>query len=135
MLFAVSFNEPDGPVIHIDPHRLERDDRYHSCAVSAVFGRRYLDFCAKRVVTPFRANTHELANDRQILEDHRAAKANAKNVCAASQSDPAATLDLSASRRDWLETGAYDRGWNTVLSPRSRRWSVAAMAHLNHPSS
>lgn len=32
-------------------------------------------------------------------------------------------LDLSASRRDWLETtGAYDRGWNTVLSLRS--WAL-----------
>ena len=29
-------------------------------------------------------------------------------------------LDLSASRREWLEsTGAYDRGWNTILSLRS----------------
>ncbi len=29
-------------------------------------------------------------------------------------------LDLSASRRDWVEaTHRFDRGWNTVLSLRS----------------
>ncbi|PJO85948.1 YqjK family protein, partial [Salmonella enterica] len=32
-------------------------------------------------------------------------------------------LDLSSSRRIWLEaTGAYDRGWNTVLGLRS--WAL-----------
>lgn len=47
-------------------------------------------------------------------------------------------LDLSASRRDWLETtGAYDRGWNTVLSLRS--WalvgsSVMAIWTIRHPN-
>ncbi|EHC67238.1 Inner membrane protein YqjK [Salmonella enterica subsp. enterica serovar Mississippi str. A4-633] len=43
-----------------------------------------------------------------------------------------------ASRRDWLETtGAYDRGWNTVLSLRS--WalvgsSVMAIWTIRHPN-
>ncbi|WP_436858964.1 YqjK-like family protein [Citrobacter tructae] len=47
-------------------------------------------------------------------------------------------LDLSASRRDWLEaTGAYDRGWNTLLSFRS--WalvgsSVMAIWTIRHPN-
>ena len=32
-------------------------------------------------------------------------------------------LDLSASRRDWVEaTHRFDRGWNTVLSLRS--WAL-----------
>lgn len=32
-------------------------------------------------------------------------------------------LDLSASRRDWLDaTHAYDRGWHTLLSLRS--WAL-----------
>ena len=32
-------------------------------------------------------------------------------------------LDLSASRREWLEaTGAYDRRWNMLLSLRS--WTI-----------
>ncbi len=47
-------------------------------------------------------------------------------------------LDLSASRRDWLETtGAYDRGWNTVLSLRSRALvgsSVMAIWTIRHPN-
>jgi len=47
-------------------------------------------------------------------------------------------LDLTASRRDWLEvTGAYDRGWNTLLSLRS--WalvgsSVLAIRTVRHPN-
>ena len=62
-------------------------------------------------------------------------------------------LDLSASRRDWLDkrrlinpparghgqkaTGAYDRGWNTLLSLRS--WalvgsSVMAVWTIRHPN-
>ena len=47
-------------------------------------------------------------------------------------------LDLSAGRRDWLEaTGAYDRGWNTLLSLRS--WALvgsSAMAiwSVRHPN-
>lgn len=47
-------------------------------------------------------------------------------------------LDLTASRRDWLEvTGAYDRGWNTFLSLRS--WllvgsSVMAIGTVRHPN-
>jgi len=47
-------------------------------------------------------------------------------------------LDLSASRRDWLDaTGAYDRGWNTLLSLRS--WavvgsSVMAIWSVRHPN-
>ncbi|UYU32418.1 YqjK-like family protein [Siccibacter colletis] len=47
-------------------------------------------------------------------------------------------LDLSASRRDWLDaTGAYDRGWNTLLSLRS--WavvgsSVMALWSVRHPN-
>ena len=47
-------------------------------------------------------------------------------------------LDLSASRRDWLNvTGAYDRGWNTLLSLRS--WavvgsSVMAIWSVRHPN-
>lgn len=47
-------------------------------------------------------------------------------------------LDLSASRRDWLEaTRTYDRGWNTFLNLRS--WalvgsSVAAVWGIRHPN-
>ncbi len=47
-------------------------------------------------------------------------------------------LDLTASRRDWLETtGAYDRGWNTFLSLRS--WllvgsSLLAVRTVRHPN-
>lgn len=47
-------------------------------------------------------------------------------------------LDLSASRRDWLDaTSAYDRGWNTLLSLRS--WalvgsSVMAVWTIRHPN-
>ncbi|MTH45774.1 YqjK-like family protein [Intestinirhabdus alba] len=47
-------------------------------------------------------------------------------------------LDLSASRRDWLEsTGAYDRSWNTLLSLRA--WalagsSVLAIWSVRHPN-
>lgn len=47
-------------------------------------------------------------------------------------------LDLSASRRDWLEvTRSYDRGWSTLLSLRS--WalvgsSVMAIWTVRHPS-
>ena len=47
-------------------------------------------------------------------------------------------LDLSASRRDWLElTQRYDRGWNTLLSLRS--WalvgsSVMAIWTIRHPN-
>ena len=47
-------------------------------------------------------------------------------------------LDLSASRRDWLDaTGTYDRGWNTLLSLRS--WavvgsSVMALWSVRHPN-
>nr|WP_220469021.1 YqjK-like family protein [Escherichia fergusonii] len=47
-------------------------------------------------------------------------------------------LDLSASRRDWLEaTGAYDRRWNMLLSLRS--WalvgsSVMAIWTIRHPN-
>jgi hypothetical protein len=47
-------------------------------------------------------------------------------------------LDLSASRRDWLElTRSYDRGWNTFLSLRS--WalvgsSVMAIWTMRHPN-
>ena len=47
-------------------------------------------------------------------------------------------LDLTANRRDWLEsTGAYDRGWNTLLSLRS--WALvgsSAMAvwAVRHPN-
>lgn len=47
-------------------------------------------------------------------------------------------LDLSASRSDWLDaTGAYDRGWNTLLSLRS--WalvcsSVMAIWTIRHPN-
>ncbi|AGN85861.1 MULTISPECIES: YqjK-like family protein [Enterobacteriaceae] len=47
-------------------------------------------------------------------------------------------LDLTASRREWLEaTGAYDRGWNTLLSLRS--WALvgsSAMAiwSVRHPN-
>lgn len=47
-------------------------------------------------------------------------------------------LDLTASRRDWLEaTGAYDRGWNTLLSLRS--WvlvgsSAMAIWSVRHPN-
>ncbi|RPH29357.1 hypothetical protein EHN07_06850 [Buttiauxella warmboldiae] len=47
-------------------------------------------------------------------------------------------LDLSASRRDWLEaTGAYDRGWSTLLSLRSYALiasSVMAIWTVRHPS-
>ena len=36
-------------------------------------------------------------------------------------------LDLSASRREWLEaTGAYDRRWNMLLSLRS--WALVRWA-------
>ena len=48
-------------------------------------------------------------------------------------------LDLTACRRDWLETTAsYDRGWNTFLSLRS--WalvgsSVMAVWGVRHPQS
>jgi len=47
-------------------------------------------------------------------------------------------LDLTTSRREWLEaTGAYDRGWNTLLSLRS--WALvgsSAMAiwSVRHPN-
>lgn len=47
-------------------------------------------------------------------------------------------LDLSASRRDWLEaTHAYDRGWNTFLNLRA--WalvgsSVMAVWTVRHPN-
>ena len=47
-------------------------------------------------------------------------------------------LDLTASRREWLEaTGAYDRGWNTLL--RLRSWALvgsSAMAiwSVRHPN-
>lgn len=47
-------------------------------------------------------------------------------------------LDLTAGRRDWLDaTGAYDRGWNTLLSLRS--WALvgsSAMAiwSVRHPN-
>ncbi len=47
-------------------------------------------------------------------------------------------LDLTAARRDWLETtGVYDRGWNTLLSLRF--WalvgsSVMAVWSVRHPS-
>ncbi|VYT63788.1 membrane protein [Metakosakonia massiliensis] len=47
-------------------------------------------------------------------------------------------LDLTATRRDWLEaTGAYDRGWNTFLSLRS--WalvgsSVMALWTIKNPN-
>lgn len=46
-------------------------------------------------------------------------------------------LDLSASRRDWLDaTHSYDRGWNTLLNLRS--WilvgsSVATIWTVRHP--
>jgi len=46
-------------------------------------------------------------------------------------------LDLSASRRDWIEaTDVYDRGWNTLLSLRA--WalvgsSVMAIWSVRHP--
>lgn len=46
-------------------------------------------------------------------------------------------LDLSASRRDWLETtDVYDRGWNTLLNLRA--WalvgsSVMAIWSVRHP--
>ena len=46
-------------------------------------------------------------------------------------------LDLSASRRDWIDaTRRFDRGWNTFLSLRS--WalvgsSVMAVVSLRHP--
>lgn len=47
-------------------------------------------------------------------------------------------LDLSATRRDWLEaTGAYDRGWNTLVSLRSYALvasSVMAIWTVRHPS-
>lgn len=47
-------------------------------------------------------------------------------------------LDLSATRRDWLEaTGAYDRGWNTLLNLRS--WvlvgsSIMAIRTIRNPN-
>ena len=47
-------------------------------------------------------------------------------------------LNLSASRRDWLEaTGAYDRRWNMLLNLRS--WalvgsSVMAIWTIRHPN-
>ncbi|MDU2940856.1 MAG: YqjK-like family protein [Enterobacteriaceae bacterium] len=47
-------------------------------------------------------------------------------------------LDLSSSRRDWLEvTGGYDRGWNTLLNLRA--WalvgsSVMAIWSVRNPS-
>ena len=47
-------------------------------------------------------------------------------------------LDLSASRRDWLEaTRPLDRGWNTFLNVRS--WalvgtSIMAIWGVRHPS-
>lgn len=47
-------------------------------------------------------------------------------------------LDLSASRRAWLETtAAYDRGWNTLLNLRA--WllvgsSVLAVRAIQHPN-
>ncbi|WP_447863837.1 YqjK-like family protein [Kluyvera sichuanensis] len=46
-------------------------------------------------------------------------------------------LDMSASRRDWLEaTQPYDRGWDRLVSLRS--WvmvgsSVMAVVSLRHP--
>ncbi|KFC07506.1 inner membrane protein [Trabulsiella guamensis ATCC 49490] len=46
-------------------------------------------------------------------------------------------LDLSASRRDWLDaTHSYDRGWSALLNLRS--WmlvgsSVAAIWTVRHP--
>ncbi|HKM97016.1 MAG TPA: YqjK-like family protein [Buttiauxella sp.] len=47
-------------------------------------------------------------------------------------------LDLSAGRRNWLEaTGAYDRGWNTLLSLRSYALiasSVVAIWSVRQPS-
>ncbi|MBU4681549.1 YqjK-like family protein [Cedecea davisae] len=47
-------------------------------------------------------------------------------------------LDLSATRRDWLQvTGPYDRGWNTLLSLRSYAMiasSVLAIWSVRHPS-
>ena len=47
-------------------------------------------------------------------------------------------LDLTATRRDWLEaTGAYDRGWNTLLNLRS--WvlvgsSIMAIRTIRNPN-
>lgn len=47
-------------------------------------------------------------------------------------------LDLTATRRDWLEvTAAYDRGWNTLLNLRS--WilvgsSIIAVRTIRHPN-
>jgi hypothetical protein len=47
-------------------------------------------------------------------------------------------LDLSAGKRDWLEaTGAYDRGWLTIMSLRSYAIiasSVMAIWSVRHPS-
>ncbi|WP_279049685.1 YqjK-like family protein [Cedecea davisae] len=47
-------------------------------------------------------------------------------------------LDLSATRRDWLQvTSPYDRGWNTLLSLRSYAMiasSVLAIWSVRHPS-
>ncbi len=47
-------------------------------------------------------------------------------------------LDLSAGKHDWLEaTGAYDRGWHTLLSLRSYALvasSVMAIWTVRHPS-
>ena len=40
-------------------------------------------------------------------------------------------LDLSASRREWLEaTGAYDRRWNMLLSLRS--WALVGSRVHQH---
>lgn len=47
-------------------------------------------------------------------------------------------LDLSATRREWLEaTGAYDRRWNMLLSLRSPALvgsSVMAIWTIRHPN-
>ncbi len=47
-------------------------------------------------------------------------------------------LDLSAGKRDWLEaTGAWDRGWYTLVSLRSYALvasSVMAIWSVRHPS-
>ncbi|EHC87519.1 Inner membrane protein YqjK [Salmonella enterica subsp. enterica serovar Uganda str. R8-3404] len=56
----------------------------------------------------------------------------------ASRRDTRLAGDHRRARRDWLETtGAYDRGWNTVLSLRS--WalvgsSVMAIWTIRHPN-
>ncbi len=82
-----------------------------------------------RKSTLLRHTRHELANDRQLLEESPVSskvERERRKAQLLSQIQQQ-RLDLSASRREWLEaTGAYDRRWNMLLSLRSGRWLAVA---------